>query len=102
MLNLTQVAVIDQEYLDELIEDGECTSVEDVIFDDIQCGDYAQTALIDEDQKYIIYWNDNIHGHPDDFIDGFTSALEHLDIEYSLEKEVKLDNDMKIYQGVTY
>jgi len=35
-------------------------------------------------------------------MDGFTSALQHLDIEYSLEEEVKLDSDMKEYKGVTY
>ena len=102
MINLTQVAVIDQELLEELINDGECTSIEDVKFDDVQFEDYAQTALVNEDQKYIIYWNDNIHGNPDDFMDGFTSALQHLDIEYSLEEEVKLDSDMKEYKGVTY
>jgi len=36
MINLTQVAVIDQELLEELINDGECTSIEDVKFDDVQ------------------------------------------------------------------
>jgi len=102
MLNLTQVAVINQETLNELINEGECTSIDDVNFSDAQFGDYSQTALIDEDQKYIIYWNDNIHGNPDDFMDGFTSALQHLDIEYLLEEEVKLENDMKEYKGVTY
>jgi len=102
MLNLTQIAVIDQELLDELINDGECTSIKDVNFEDVQFGDYAQTALVDEDRKWIIYWNDNIHGNPDDFLDGFTNALEHLDIEYSLETEVRMDTDMKGYKGVTY
>ena len=102
MINLTQVAVIDQETLDELINEGECTSIDDVDFNDAQFGDYAQTALVNEDQKYIIYWNDNIHGNPDDFIDGFTSALQHLDIEYLLEEKVKLKSDMKEYKGVTY
>jgi len=102
MLNLTQVAIINKETLDELINEGECTSINDVRFSDAQFGDYAQTALIDKDQKYIIYWNDNIHGNPDDFMDGFTSALQHLDIEYLLEEKVKLESDMKEYKGIAY
>ena len=102
MLNLLEVSVTDREMVDDMVKEGECNSIEDLDPELLQEYDYAQTALIDEDRKYIIYWNDNMHGHPEDFINGFTSALEHLDIEYSIEKEVMLDYELEEYSGAKY
>lgn len=104
MINLEQIAVISKDDLQEWINDGSCTSIEDLDFDLVQEYDYAQTALVDVDKRHIIYWNDNIHSNPDAFIEAFTSALTHTGQEYNIDKYCMLDKDLlaKNYSGDKY
>lgn len=102
MLNLLVVSVIDKERLEELIQEGKCTSISDLDPSVPQGYDYAETALIDSDKNHIIYWNDNIHEHPSDFINAFTTALKYTNIKYLTKKLCMLNNTLKKFSGEKY
>lgn len=102
MANLIKAAVIEKDVLESFIQDGYCTSIDDLSFDDATGFDYAQTALIDNDINKILYWEDNIHGNPDDYISAFTDALIHYGIEYSIIEKVYKYDDLKKLSGQRY
>lgn len=104
MLILQQIAIVPEENLITLIDEEICTSIKDCPFDEIQEFDYAQTALLDVDRGYIIYWNDNIHCNPNLYIDAFTEALSYSGVDYKIKQVVELEDDFKNkkYNGETY
>lgn len=91
-LNIEIVAVIpkgDEKYFNLESDRGEI----------LDC-DYAQTAIIVNNE--IVYWNDNIHGNPDDYIRGFLKSLELSKVKYDKKEVIKYAKDLEILKGVKY
>lgn len=102
MLNLLHISVLDEDSLNIFIEEDGYKYIKDIPFDEAQSFDYAQTALVDKDEKHILYWNDNIHCRPDLYVEAFLEALRYAGVEYSCEKIVMIEEDLKDYSGKTY
>ena len=103
MLNFLKIAIVTDYNLKVMINSGDCTSIVDCPFDIAQEFDYAQTAFVDVERNYIIYWSDNIHSDPDMYIEAFTDALSYVNVEYTIEKVVMMSKDVKEkYKGVEY
>jgi hypothetical protein len=65
----------------------------------LEC-DYAQTAIIVNDK--VIYWADNIHNHPDEFINGFYKGLAVSNIDYEINKIIMYARDLYKMEGGKY
>lgn len=64
--------------------------------------DYAQYALVDEDNKYIFFWDDNIHSDIKEFMNGFKTALKSMNFNFIINKKYIYEKDLKKYKGVRY
>jgi hypothetical protein len=102
VLHILRVAVVENDILEELIKNEDCTSINDLAFDIPRGYDYAQTALVDEYEKHVLFWGDNIHENPDDYIDGFIHALNYTNENYTIKNIVMLYDDLKNYSGKKY
>lgn len=100
MLNLARVSVISESDLKMFIENGDCTCFEDVDFEISQEYEYAVLALVDLDKKNVIYKNDNVHGNPKTFIEGFIKALEYNNIEYTIKDIVMMKKTLEEYNYI--
>ncbi len=99
MINLLQIAVIEESNLQKLIDQKWCKGVDDCDFVLAQEFDYAETMLVDEDNKLVLYRDDNIHSSPQTFIDGFTKALDHMCVKYTITKTVMTYPMTAIYRS---
>ena len=59
--------------------------IDNIKFTDIENYDYTDNAIVNEDTKEILYFNDNIHAHPDEFEDGFLPGLRQVNAEFDPE-----------------
>lgn len=98
------VSIANKQDLESLIEEGECTSIEDCDWESLQNFDYAQQAIIDIEKKDILYWNDNIHSNPQEFMDGFKLGLDHSGVKYEIKKAIMTSEELhnSEYTGVSY
>lgn len=48
---------------------------EGLTFDDAGCGDYIYHALFDLEGDHCIYHEDNMHGNPENFLDGLVHGI---------------------------
>lgn len=99
-----KVHVLEDEDLEALIEDGSCTSLEDLDVNETDFNwDYHQIVLVDDDKKERIIWQDNMHSNVEDniesFIDGFKYAGNEAEVD---EIAMMYDDVLNNYGGVTY
>lgn len=52
--------------------------------------DNIEVALVDVDTNTTIMKNDNYHGKPSEYMQGFFDALDHMDVEYNVEKQIAM------------
>lgn len=73
-------------------------------YGDVDCDyDYAQLALVDEDNKNIMFWSDNIHTSFSELIIGFKLAFDATQIKYKLKRAYIYNEDLRnMYSGVAY
>lgn len=57
MLNLLQISVLDEDSINVFIDEEGYNSIQDIPFYEAQSFDYAQTALVDKDKKFVLYFN---------------------------------------------
>ena len=97
MLKLTRYAMYDNEIAEELLIECDIKK-DDIQYLDVTEYDYSDVAIVNENTKEILYFNDNTHGYPDDFLEGFEKCLKHLCVEYKLdEKATHIDEFRKKY-----
>lgn len=103
-MKFKRIHVLEKEDLDDIIKCGECTCLENI---DVKktdfCWDYAQTALVNEDDKKCIIWNDNIHSDVTDDIDNFLDGIKYTGVNIDVEECVMLSSALKEkYLGARY
>lgn len=52
--------------------------------------DNIEVALVDVDKNVTIMRNDNYHGKPSEYMEGFFEALDYMDVEYEVEKQIAM------------
>lgn len=57
-------------------------------FDWWASGDYVVNVLYDATIDRVVYHEDNVHGHPDDFIEGYTHCLRNRGLPLDVHKAV--------------
>lgn len=92
--NFLRVSVANEDTLKILIKEGICNSIKDCDFHVLQEFDYAEMALLDIDKKHIIYWDDNIHSNPKEYISAFIDGLKYGNVNYNLEDVVMMDSEL--------
>lgn len=103
MKNFVKVHVITDDDISFIKDDGYENP------EDIDCKeydfdwDYAQMALIDVDEQYVIMWNDNIHSNIENEIDNFLKGFSYANEEYILTEVAMMDEKIKQnYKGERY
>jgi hypothetical protein len=107
-MKFLKIHVLEPEDLKMLIEDGECTSINDIDCNKVDfTWDYHQVVLLDTQSNMRLYWNDNMHTHIEDDIGHFIKGVEYALSKYGETVEVQetamLQADVENnYGGVEY
>ena len=93
------ITIIEDYELLDMIAFKECTSIKDCDPEVAYEYDYAERALVDEDDN-LIYKNDNMHGDPDKWIQAFLKGLNYANLKYEISSITMLKKDFE-YQNLT-
>lgn len=103
-MNLLKVHVLEKEDLEILIQDGECTSIEDIVCENTDFEwDYHQMALINEDTGERLIWNDNVHTNIEEDIKNIIHGMRIAGANVNIrEIAMMYDTVLEKFTGAKY
>lgn len=103
-MKFLKIHVLTDEDLADLIENEECTSMNDIDCKKVDFSwDYHQIALVSIENSECLIWNDNVHTFVENDISNFLDGIRFTGTEVEIEEIAMLDSDIRnLYRGVIY